>query len=198
MSKYAEGKIYKIISDQTDLIYVGSTTEKYLSSRLTKHRSNYKGYLVGKYNYVTSFEILKYDDAKIILLELYPCQCREQLLAKEQSYIDIFKSKTVNIQNAFGKDLEGDIVKRKQYYERNKDVIAEKRKLYYEANNKQLKDYGKQYYEKHKDKVLKRKSQLYTCECGFVICLGAKPRHERTATHQMLMQIKENPIVENI
>lgn len=198
MSKYAEGKIYKIISDQTDMIYVGSTSEKYLSSRLNRHRSNYKGYLVGKYNYVTSFEILKYDDAKIILLELYPCQCREQLLAKEQSYIDIFKSKTVNIQNAFGKDLEGDIVKRKQYYERNKDVIAEKRKLYYEANNKQLKDYGKEYREAHKETQNARRRIEYACACGDIITIGSKARHERTTRHKMLIQIKENPIVENI
>ncbi len=198
MSKYAEGKIYKIISDQTDMIYVGSTSEKYLSSRLNRHRSNYKGYLVGKYNYVTSFEILKYDDAKIILLELYPCQCREQLLAKEQSYIDIFKSKTVNIQNAFGKDLEGNIVKRKQYYERNKDVIAEKMKQYREAHKDILAEKHKQYHEANKDVINAQRRMKHICACGDITTSRNKARHERTTRHQMLMQLKDNPTAENI
>ena len=35
---YSRGKIYKIVSDCTDKIYIGSTCEKYLSNRLAGHR----------------------------------------------------------------------------------------------------------------------------------------------------------------
>ena len=65
------GKIYSIRSHQTDLIYIGSTIETRLSARLSKHRSDYKRYIMsGKFNYyVSSFEILKYNDAYIELIE---------------------------------------------------------------------------------------------------------------------------------
>ena len=176
MSKYAEGKIYKIISDQTDMIYVGSTSEKYLSSRLNRHRIHYRSYVAGKHCYITSFEILKYDDSKIILLELYPCQCREQLLAKEQSYIDMFKSKIVNKQNASGLDLERVKERKRQYYEKE----------------------GKQYREANKDVINARRRIEYACACGDIITIGSKARHERTTRHKMLIQIKENLTAENI
>ena len=58
-SKYQRGKIYKLISNQTDDIYYGSTIEKTLSNRLGGHRSQYKLWLNNKSNYVTSFEIIK-------------------------------------------------------------------------------------------------------------------------------------------
>lgn len=62
------GYVYKITSPSTDLVYVGSTTES-LKRRLSRHKSDYKRYLKGKYHYVTSFEIVKHGDAEISLLE---------------------------------------------------------------------------------------------------------------------------------
>ena len=38
---YSQGKIYRIINDINDYIYVGSTTEK-LSRRMCRHRSDMK------------------------------------------------------------------------------------------------------------------------------------------------------------
>ena len=58
MVNYKNGKIYKIIDLTNDNFYIGSTTKKYLSQRLEKHRTNYKCYLEGKTNYVSSYEIL--------------------------------------------------------------------------------------------------------------------------------------------
>ena len=42
MINYKYGKIYKITSEHTNKIYVGSTCKKLLSQRLTFHRKNYK------------------------------------------------------------------------------------------------------------------------------------------------------------
>ena len=73
-NKYQRGKVYKLISNQTDAVYYGSTIEDTLTNRLSGHRRGYKCWLNGKhYYYVTSFEILKYEDCKIILVESYPC-----------------------------------------------------------------------------------------------------------------------------
>ena len=93
-NKYQRGKIYKIISNQTNLVYYGSTIEKILTNRLSGHRTDYKYWLNGKQTYVTSFEIIKYEDCKIILVESFPCNTKYELTARDQYYID--NNKCVN------------------------------------------------------------------------------------------------------
>ena len=87
MNRYQRGKIYKIESQQTDKVYVGSTTEPTLARRLAKHRANYKSYLNGKFNFVSSFDILKYEESQIILIESYPCNNKDKLRARKQFHI---------------------------------------------------------------------------------------------------------------
>ena len=61
-------KIYSIKSKSNpDLQYIGSTKQS-LKERLRKHKCDYKSYLNGKFNFITSFDIIKYDDYYI---ELY-------------------------------------------------------------------------------------------------------------------------------
>ena len=86
MTTYYESKIYKITSEQTPDIYIGSTT-KTLNTRLTRHKCEYRKYLRGKHNYVTSFEIVKYPDCKIQLLELCNFETKEELRKLEGEYI---------------------------------------------------------------------------------------------------------------
>ena len=63
-NKCKRGKLYKLISNQTEDVYYGSTIENKLTNRLAGHRNSYRGWLEGKKPYMTSFEIVKYDDAK--------------------------------------------------------------------------------------------------------------------------------------
>lgn len=88
MNKYQNTKIYTIRCYESNDIYVGSTVEK-LSIRMAKHRNDYKRFLAGAYNYVTSFEIIKYPSAYIELLEQYPCESKEQKTAREGYHIRI-------------------------------------------------------------------------------------------------------------
>ena len=55
-------KIYKIESYTTPLVYIGCTTKKYLSERLTFYRSEYKKYLKSK---LDDNEYKKYVNIKI-------------------------------------------------------------------------------------------------------------------------------------
>ena len=82
-SRYAHAKIYKLVSNQTDKIYFGSSCNL-LRIRLAQHKSSYKQWLAGKRRYVTSFEIAKYDDCNIILVEEISYQTKEQLSARER------------------------------------------------------------------------------------------------------------------
>jgi hypothetical protein len=70
---YQNAKIYKIVDNTNDNIYIGSTCKK-LCQRLAQHRSNYKQYLNDKFSYITSFKILKNDDYDIVLIEEFPCE----------------------------------------------------------------------------------------------------------------------------
>ena len=77
MVNYENGKIYKIESYLGDMIYIGSTTKKYLSQRMDTHRSDYKRWKNGVYNFVTSFTIFEeygIENCNIVLLELCPCE----------------------------------------------------------------------------------------------------------------------------
>lgn len=80
---YKEGKIYMLVSKETDKIIYGSTKQK-LANRLGGLKAYYRKYLnhgIGKYN--DSFEILKFPDAQIVLKCLYPCNSKAELDAKE-------------------------------------------------------------------------------------------------------------------
>ena len=89
--KYSRGKIYKLVSSQTQDVYYGSTIEDKLTNRLAGHRKGYKRWLDHKYNFSTSFEIIKFDDCKIILVENLPCNSIYELLAREQYHLNIFR-----------------------------------------------------------------------------------------------------------
>ena len=54
---YSLGKIYKLVSNQTDDIYIGSTCQKLLSTRLCGHIQDYKRWVEGKSNIL---QVMKY------------------------------------------------------------------------------------------------------------------------------------------
>ena len=157
MEKYQKGKIYKLVSTTSDLVYYGSTT-RILSYRLTDHKSDYKGYLNGKRNYRTSFELMKLGDAQIILVEDYRCDTKKELLARERFYIE--NNICVN------KEIPGRTIK--EWRDKNKE-------------------YDKEYYKKNKDKISKRTGRKIICKCGRVIRFGNIAQHKKSLIHQELI-----------
>jgi len=80
-------KIYKITSPQIDKIYIGSTT-KNLNERLRGHKKSLKNYNKGIYSYITSFEIIIFNDCKIELIEEFPCNSKKELRIRERHHIE--------------------------------------------------------------------------------------------------------------
>lgn len=78
-------KIYKI-SNSVGLCYIGSTTQKYLSRRLSCHKYHFKKWQKGQNNYISSFEVIQGSNIKIELLE--EVKEKTQLLIRERFYID--------------------------------------------------------------------------------------------------------------
>lgn len=82
MPNYANSKIYKIESLIGNVVYYGSTTQA-LSKRMAEHRYLFRT----NRNKNTSKQVLEFGDAKIFLLEAFPCENFEQLTAREGHYI---------------------------------------------------------------------------------------------------------------
>ena len=181
---YKNGKIYTIRSHQTDKIYIGSTTQP-LSKRLSYHKTQYKQYLNGKSNFVSSYDILQYEDAYIELLEEYPCENKLQLCKREGELIRGGNCVNKRIEGRTDKQYkEENKDKIKEYYQQNKDKLDENHKDYYEQNKDKILEYNKDYYQKNKDIILQRNKEKITCECGAYICQGEKTRHLKTQKHK--------------
>jgi gas vesicle protein len=167
MPNYQNGKIYSLRSHQTDDVYIGSTTLS-LALRKAGHVGDFKRWLNGCKNYVTSFEIIKYDDYYIELIEYFPCNSKEELHKREGEIIR-------ETENCVNKVIAGRSQKEycednkekmkeywKQYREDNKEKIKqyrednkEKKKQYLEDNKEKIKEQTKQYREDNKEKIKK-------------------------------------------
>ena len=126
MPDYKNAKIYKIISlSRPDLVYIGATTQK-LCSRFACHKDHIKR---GKN--CSSKIVLECEDAKIILLENYPCLSKEELSAKEYEYMNT----TTCVNNRKGETLTPEGKKKKmaenykKWYNEHKDEILQKKKI---------------------------------------------------------------------
>ena len=125
MVNYNNGKIYKIVDNTNNNIYIGSTTEKYLSTRLAKHLSNYKRFLEGKEKCSCSCKIIfENNNYYIELIENYPCDDINQLTAREQFHIN--QNNCINVKRC---NVDKEIFKKerclysKNYYDDNKERI---------------------------------------------------------------------------
>jgi hypothetical protein len=159
---FNKAKIYKIVSYQTDKIYIGSTTSR-LSKRLSEHISCYKSYLKGKYSYVTSYEVVKFEDCDIILLESVECNSKDELHARERYWIECSDCVNKHIPTRT----------KKQYNIDNKDKVA---------------DNKKQYYVDNKDKLLDHMKQKFECACSGKYTCRQTQRHTRTSKHQKYLR----------
>ena len=155
LSRYENGKIYSIRSHQTDKYYIGSTCLE-LCKRLYCHRQTYKMHLNDKYAYMSSYEILKYDDHYIEVIEDYPCKTKRELEKREGELQRQYKNDIVN-NNYAHSTPEQFSEKQKQYYNENKEKKLEYQKQYDEANKEKRLEQAKQYYEENKEK----KKQYY-------------------------------------
>jgi hypothetical protein len=88
MNRYHNGKIYKLVNTVDDSIYVGSTSMP-LSKRLSGHkrdaRKNTEQRVYKELNKVG------WSNVRIVLIEAYHCENKNELIAREQHHIDLLK-----------------------------------------------------------------------------------------------------------
>lgn len=122
MNKYKNGKIYKIVSQFTDNIYIGSTTRT-LSARKAEHKHDYK-----RNKKTLSCELVKLGAIKLELLENYACNSVEELEDREYYYMSL---------------LPNVINKKKQKWDRQR---------YEDENREKINKMNREWKERNKEK----------------------------------------------
>ena len=174
---YNNGKIYKIIDSENEIIYIGSTAQEKLCKRFSTHKHRGNG-------------------NKIVLLELYPCSCKEELVKKEQEHIDSHEN-LLNKQRAYNSS-EYNKEYYKEYIEKwrknNKEKLykwRENNKGYYKEyiekwrkNNKEkVKEYKIKHYQENRDKISEKNKVKVICNCGCEIRKDKLVRHMKSQKH---------------
>tara|TARA_R110002096_G_C14212286_1_gene690052 strand:+ start:70 stop:585 length:516 start_codon:yes stop_codon:yes gene_type:complete len=164
MVNYNYGKIYKIINENNDTIYIGSTAQYYLSNRYSTHH-------------------LKNNNNKIILIEKYSCNSKDELLMREQEVIEEHTN-LVNKNRAFisiEQLKEYQKINTKKWREDNKEEIRDNKKLYNKNHKEEIKIYNKNTYNKNKETFNEKRKEKITCDiCGSIIRKDTMVRHKKT------------------
>ena len=143
---YSKGKIYKIVNDENNNIYYGSTVQP-LSKRMGNHRK--------KHNHCMTKNLgvdLKY--CKIILVEDFPCERKEQLLMRERHFTEfqqcVNKVKRPIITEEERKEKMAEIGKKN--YIKNREKISIRSKKYRDENPEKISIRSKKYRDENPEK----------------------------------------------
>lgn len=153
MPDYQKGKIYRLVCNITGKQYVGSTTVK-LCDRKAGHNTQYKLFLKGKARCMTSFDIVKNGDFSIVLIEEFPSQTIEQLMARERYWIE--QTDCLNKQKPTGIPYTDKKEYYSQYRQQNKEKINKSAREYIERDPERRKEQARNYYHRKKAQNLSR------------------------------------------
>ena len=151
MNQFNNGKIYKIVDNTCDKIYIGSTIQT-LRKRLWHHQSDFR-----LNHNVSSRYILQNNDYNMELIECFPCESKSELTKREQLYMSLYGERCVNLKKAFLTDEQRDR-SFKDYYIRNKETLlakkTERNKIYHEC------DCGGRYNTAHRSRHFRTNKHL--------------------------------------
>ncbi len=159
-------RFYKITSTNTEKIYIGSTRMT-LENRLLWHELDYKTFLSCGIKKTMSREVLCEGDYSIHLLEVKLCENKLERYAIEKKYIES-NPNAINKLKRLGEYLRlGSKEYAKQYY--------------YTQNNAR----AKEHYKEHKENILTRAKQIFTCEiCNGTYDYSHKSTHLKSKKHR--------------
>jgi hypothetical protein len=98
MVNYQEGKIYEVMNDINDVVYIGSTTTRYLCNRMSDHRDKSK---TRPSPFSTAIRQLGKEHFKISLVRVYPCNSKAELEAEEFRTMREYRQRGIQLYNEF-------------------------------------------------------------------------------------------------
>eukprot|EP00438_Fugacium_kawagutii_P005314 Skav210288 [mRNA] locus=scaffold475:16106:16633:+ [translate_table: standard] len=135
------------------------------------------------------------ENCRILQLEAYPCQTREELNTREGYYIKNTECVNKNVAGRTTKEYRQDNKTEieKQYQEwknNNKEHVKKYKKTYYEEHKEKSKVCNKSNYQRNKEQLLEQ----HLCDCGKYYTYCHQKRHEKSQYHQnYLNQLKQKP-----
>ena len=183
---YSKAKIYKILNNISNDVYIGATCQP-LSKRMAKHRGDYKHPKRKHYKLYQKITEIGVEQFYIELVKETPCDNAEQLRAIEGEYI--------RQQGTLNTRIEGRT--KQQYTIDNKEKKAEYDKEYREANKEYRKQQKAEYHEQNKEYYNQRNKENYqkireqkeTCEvCGVSYIPWNRKKHLASKRHQQAME----------
>jgi len=184
MIDYKNSKIYIIKNTNNNLVYIGATTELYLSTRFQKHKSQ----KCSISNYINNPDNkTNWDEWYIELYEKFPCNDKNELNKKEGEIQRLFKNDNNYIlinKKITNKPKEET---NKEWREANKEILKIKTIEYNVKNRDKNIERSHNYYYNNQKKLLEQKSEKVICECGFIGIRGNLAQHKKTKRHIKLM-----------
>ena len=162
---FQNGKIYKLVNrNDPNELYIGSSVNE-LRKRFAWHKNACaQGSTTTLYMRMRELGVTEF---RIVLLEAWPCNNRDELRQREDHWI-VQLNPRLNMKRAFLTDaekLESAHAANKEYREANPEFWSERAKSYHEAN---------------KNKIHARKSEKVKCEhCDAVVSKACLARHRR-------------------
>ena len=155
---YAQSKIYRL-THGAKTIYIGSSVMP-LHKRMTKHRSAARG---GKTsNIYTYMREVGLENVRIVLLEAWPCQSKEELIQREQYWLEHATDSFPNV------DLKNTLRAHCTVENRRMDNVTHNRR-YIQTEKGQA--------------AVARKRKPYVCRCGRTVSFTCRFRHVSTKVH---------------
>ena len=196
MEDLQTGTVYQIWSPSNpNKVYVGATTQE-LSARKSGHRRGLKIWLADNTSpYCTSYEVLRFPDARIDWLETVRFSKKSELAAREGHWIRTLDcvNKTVTgrtraeyrVDNrveiaAYRADNRDKILaQRAEHYVDNREAILARNAEYRAAHRVERAEY----LAAHRVERAARKNVKYNCACGGKYTHGNTLVHARTKMH---------------
>lgn len=155
------------MNDVDDQIYIGSTTKPFLSQRWAGHCYQFRLFAAGGRRMKLFEHMLAIgpEHFKIVLIEQYPCQSKDELRAREAHYI-------VTVSPALNERIPGGTRHdwNYRYEQRHPEQVRAKRQ---------------------RENQDPRRLAKNECECGGRYATKHKQAHFRTDRHQQYLSIKE-------
>ena len=183
-NRYSNSKIYKIVNENTGMFYIGSTCLP-LHKRFYQHKHNSKKDKHKNIKLYKYFTEPTFDDFKIVLVEEFNLENKEQLKREENKYIEKFinDDKCLNMNLSYTGLDKNEYCK--LYHQENRKKIIEQKKEYRKENIDYFRNYDRirNQYDERKMKMKEYKSQKFICICGAEIRNDSRSKHNKTIKH---------------
>ena len=197
MNDYKLGRIYKVITRESNDIYIGSTFNE-LRHRFIMHKRCYNNSLKDRGVSIRHlFNNYGINNCKIVLIKEYVVVDKRHLEVYEALWICKLNKYCVNQNIPFGFSSIKSFRKKyyKQYYNDKRETRLEYQKEYNKNKEYKIKEYQKKYQKEHKDnikeyliknknKIKERMKHKIECECGSIIRKDSLSRHYTSKKHQ--------------